>query len=139
MCHEVYLFECDADWREALEATFYPWRNKVHIINKYVSSINDAKNISLDVFFHDRVKPSLVKMDVEGMEMDVLNGARQLLQQKSILELLICTYHNKDDQKELSDRMKGYAYTISYSCGYMTMYWDWLKETLNKSMILDVV
>lgn len=24
LVHEVYLFECDADWREALEATFYP-------------------------------------------------------------------------------------------------------------------
>jgi hypothetical protein len=34
---ELYLFEPDNDWIAALEATFAPWRNKVHIVNSYVS------------------------------------------------------------------------------------------------------
>ena len=34
---EIILFECDVEWIKALEATFKPWKDKVFIINKYVS------------------------------------------------------------------------------------------------------
>ena len=37
----VVLFERNAQWVEALEATFAPWKEKVTIIRKYVSDCDD--------------------------------------------------------------------------------------------------
>jgi hypothetical protein len=34
---ELYLFESDKEWIAPLEATFAPWKNKVHVINNYIS------------------------------------------------------------------------------------------------------
>jgi len=47
---KIYLFECDKKWINALQQTFEPWKEKVIIVNKYVSNINNSKNITLDHF-----------------------------------------------------------------------------------------
>lgn len=39
----------------------------------------DAKAVRLDHFYRDRSRPSLIKIDVEGMELDVLRGTSGLL------------------------------------------------------------
>ena len=43
----AYLFECDEAWIEALEATFAPWNDKIMIVRKYVSDVDDDNNLSL--------------------------------------------------------------------------------------------
>lgn len=52
----AYLFECDESWIEALEATFAPYKEKITIVRKYVSDVNDEDNITLDTFFRDEGK-----------------------------------------------------------------------------------
>ena len=49
------MFEYDSEWREALEATFTPWADKVEIINKYVSDHDDESHIRFDSFFRKKV------------------------------------------------------------------------------------
>lgn len=44
----MYLFESSAMWVQALENTFRPWKDKVNIINKFVSDHTDSDNICLD-------------------------------------------------------------------------------------------
>src|SRR5205085_2663461 len=43
----IYLFEADEQWAEALHATFDPWKDKVRIINKYVSDHESENSVSL--------------------------------------------------------------------------------------------
>lgn len=50
----LYLFECDEGWIEALNLTFSPWKEKVRIINKYVSDNSEGCMIRLDDYFMKR-------------------------------------------------------------------------------------
>jgi hypothetical protein len=47
---KIYLFESDDTWIEALRKTFEPWKNKVIIVNKYISNYTDKNNATLDDF-----------------------------------------------------------------------------------------
>jgi len=51
---KIYLFECNQEWIKALRKTFEPWKEKVVIVNKYISNNNYDKNITLDVFFYKK-------------------------------------------------------------------------------------
>lgn len=121
---ELYLFECDDNWRRALEATFEPWKDKVHIVNKYVSNEKKIDTVSLDEYFQDREAPTLLKLDVEGAEADVLDGAELLLKQRKISDLLVCTYHKHGDAEILAAKLRKWDYSISYSKGYMLFLWE---------------
>lgn len=75
----VYLFEAEESWIGDLEKTFAPWKEKVTIVRKYVSDIDDDNNVRLDSFFNKSIlKPTFIKIDVEGAEMNVLNGCASL-------------------------------------------------------------
>lgn len=115
----LYLFEPDSKWIPALEATYKPWKHKITIINKYVSNYNDENCISLDAFLKD-VKVDFIKMDVEGYERSILEGASQLLQQKQI-KLSICTYHHNEDYDLLQQLLEKYHFQCASSDGYMLL------------------
>lgn len=99
---KVYLFECEEEWIEALEKTFAPWKEKVEIIRKYVSDTDDEQNCTLDTFFKDKPdKPTFIKVDVEGAEMQVLNGMQSLLNTDDI-KIAVCTYHRQNDHEQIT-------------------------------------
>lgn len=111
---KLYLFECEDEWIEALTLTFAPWKDKVEIIKKYVSDTDDEQNITLDTFFKNKAdKPTFIKMDVEGAEMQVLHGMQSLL--NSEVKMVVCTYHRKGDYEEITRfvTQKGMEYTSS--------------------------
>ncbi|MEG2157307.1 MAG: FkbM family methyltransferase [Bacteroidaceae bacterium] len=100
----LYLFEAEEEWNEALRKTFEPWKEKVVIVNKFVSNKNDDKHISLERFFKNEPEPpTIIKMDVEGAEMDVMEGMGHLWNNKN-LKIAVCTYHQQHD----FDRIKEY-------------------------------
>jgi hypothetical protein len=120
---KVYLFEYDNNWIEALEATFRPWKEKVLIVDKYVSSSDNDKYVSLDNFFQDKEPPNLLKLDVEGAENEVIEGAKRLCI-KDVKDLLVCTYHRTGDEQKLSHQLKEMNYKINLSPGYMLFIWE---------------
>lgn len=86
---KIYLFETDKEWIEALQATFIPWNDKTEIINKFVSDKNDEGNISLDKFSACKnVLFDFIKIDVDGAELPLLNGAAKFYRQHILLILL---------------------------------------------------
>jgi len=116
---KVYLFETDKNWIEALNATFSPWKDKVEIINKFVSDKNDEKNVSLDVFFKDKEMFDFLKIDVEGSEEKVLNGCSEILSSNHQLKIALCSYHKPNDEKIFKDYLEKRDFLTSYSQGYM--------------------
>lgn len=120
---EVYLFECEDYWIEALNATFAPWREKVQIIKKYISDTNSIASITLDSFFSKKTTfPLFLKMDIEGAEQSALNGARNMLQKNQDVFLSVCTYHNKNDAYEINVFFKNIGYKTELTEGYL--YWE---------------
>lgn len=108
----IYLFEYDPAWIEALEATFEPWREKVTLVKKFVGDTDDDKNVRLDTFFEDKpIEGLFIKMDIEGAECMALSGARHLFAHAEGLEFAVCTYHRKNDLKDISAFLDGFDCT----------------------------
>lgn len=116
---KVYLFETDQNWIEALEATFSPWIDKVEIINKFVSDRNDENHVSLDEYFNGNLKIDFLKVDVEGAEEKVLQGAAKILSENESLKVALCTYHKPDDAVFFEKYFKDRNFKTSFSNGYM--------------------
>ena len=115
---KAYLFEPNTDWHEPLHATFAPWGDKVEVVPLAVGSRNGGGQVSLDHFFRDRTSPNYIQVDVDGLEQDVLNGARNLLRNSSKLRLSLCTYHKRLDFPQFASQLGTLGYAIKHSPGF---------------------
>jgi len=115
----VVLFERNAQWVEALEATFAPWKEKVTIIRKYVSDCDDTENITIDSFLANKpYVPTFIKIDVEGAEKRVLNGMQKTIQLPE-LKIALCTYHQQKDFVDFSHYLSEAGFKWNASKGVM--------------------
>ncbi len=122
---KIILFEADKEWIEPLNATFEPWKDKVKIVNKFVSNISDSSNIKLDDYLSIQNGMGIfLKIDVEGAESRLLLGCKQILSEQKPLKVAICTYHKQNDEKEFSAILKQHGFKTSHSDGYMLFYYD---------------
>ncbi|MDR2520990.1 MAG: FkbM family methyltransferase [Spirochaetaceae bacterium] len=119
---KIYLFECEETWIEALHKTFEPWKEKVVIVNKYISNKSDGVYITLDDFLNG-TPVHVVKADIEGAEPALLEGAKNTLRQGN-LKLLLCTYHHANDARDIEAILSQNEYQIEYSKGYMIFIYD---------------
>lgn len=113
----LYIFEADPAWKDALEATYAPWKHKVSIFYKLVSDFSDEKHVTLDEIFNYQ-DIDVIKIDVEGMESQVLKGASQLLLRTSP-KMFVCTYHRGQDAHILEKQLSELGFKVNYSQGYM--------------------
>jgi len=116
---KAYIFETNKRWIKALNATFAPWKDKVEIINKFVSDNNDKNNVSLDTFFRNNPGINFIKIDAEGAESSIIKGAENILSRQPNCKVVTCTYHKRDDEVVLYDMLKKMGFTMEYSNGYM--------------------
>lgn len=114
------LIECNEKWQQNLRKTFEPYQSKVQIVAKYVSDKNDETNITLDELLKDVKNPVVLKIDVEGMEDQVLAGAQEVLR-RADTKVAICTYHKPGDDVRFCEYFKNLGYGLEMSEGYMTM------------------
>lgn len=107
---EVYLFEYAEQWVKPLELTFAPYKEKVHIIRKYVSDYVDEQMTTIDTFCKENGIDTVdfIKMDVEGAERNILTGASEMIKAGAIKKMAICTYHRFDDARVLSEMLPDY-------------------------------
>jgi hypothetical protein len=133
---KVYLFECDNDWVEALEATFEPWKDKVEIVQKYVSNINNETNITIDNFLESKdLKNLFIKMDIEGYEMDALEGAKQTFANGEDLDFSIAIYHKETDEQDIKAFLKQYNFDFEQTTGYFYCQLDKNNNGLRRAII----
>lgn len=125
----IYLIEADAGWCEALEATFCNERDKVTILQGYVSDTDQGGSLSLDTVFRDK-RIDFIKMDIEGAEEKALRGAEGLIK-RCVPKMAVCTYHNAEDEKAIRAwlEMEG-PYTVKNSPGYVICQGEWELEHL---------
>jgi Methyltransferase FkbM domain len=115
----VYLFETENVWIKALEATFEPWKEKVKIVKKYVSDVDNENCIKLDTFFKNGEQVNFIKADVEGAEAQVINGASTLIESQKDLRVAVCTYHRQSDAEILDNLLKNKGFKNQFSDKYM--------------------
>lgn len=115
----LYLFEADAEWIEALNETFAPWKDKVTIVNKMVSNINDTEHVSLDVFFEGIAKVNFLKIDVDGAEKVVIEGSEKIISTQKPLQVALCTYHQQEDEKIYKTLLIEKGFQVETSKGFM--------------------
>ena len=115
---KIYLFECETAWSEALERTFEPWKDKVTIVNRYISDCTDNTSITLDEFL-DGSKIDFIKGDIEGAEIKLLAGAKETLAKERNLRIVLCTYHRENDQRDLDRMLKESGFQTEFSKGFM--------------------
>jgi len=120
----LILFETDQEWIEALNATFEPWKDKVLIVNKFVSNLTNSKNTTLDDFILPGEKITLLKIDVDGAESRLLEGCKRILAEQKPLKLAICTYHKQHDEEEFTTVLTQNGFETSHSDGFMLFYYD---------------
>ncbi|MBN1108378.1 MAG: FkbM family methyltransferase [Bacteroidales bacterium] len=137
---KIYLIESDRRWIRALEATFSPWKEKVEIIDKYVSDRDCDNEITLDTLIEQDPSVSFLKIDVDGFERKVLSGLSHTLSQTSHLKIALCTYHGHDDERDFTDLLERRGFSVEPSYGYMIHYYDkklrkpWLRRGLLRAV-----
>ena len=117
---KAYLIEGEQMWIPALNATFSDYQDKVVIINKYVSDSDTENTITLRTALQQEDdKPLFIKMDIEGAEVDVLNGSKDFLANRKNVKMACCTYHHQHDGEEIPRILEDMGYTYDFSDGYM--------------------
>lgn len=119
---KLYIFECNSEWIKALRMTYKDYMDKVEIIPKMLGNRVDENTTTLQAAIPDG-KVDLIKMDIEGAEVDALENAEELLQNNNV-KCAICTYHRKDDAARVEQIFKNNGYQTSFSNGHMIFYID---------------
>ncbi|HEY9117177.1 MAG TPA: FkbM family methyltransferase, partial [Roseivirga sp.] len=116
----IHLFEMDHEWVEALQATFAPWSQKVRIINAFVANSESDNQIKLDTYFEGQARPDFIKIDVEGSELSVLEGANSIIKDAhDDLKIALCTYHRQTDSSTFKKYLEKVNFKVSFSQGLM--------------------
>ena len=100
----IYLFEGAPEWQTPLELTFARWRDKVTIVPKYISDIDEGDFMSLDTFIQEHGlynEKVYIKMDIEGYEEKALQGLRRSIDKIKNLRMAICTYHSQQSKDNI--------------------------------------
>lgn len=131
----VYIFETDSKWIEALNHTFAPWKEKVKIINKFVSDADNDNCVTLEKLFGNS-RIDFIKMDVEGAETKILSSSRKILAQNSSLKLAVCTYHADSDFEEVGNILNSCGYRCCPTDGHMLFIYSRLKPPYFRKVLL---
>lgn len=135
---KIVLFEPDSNWNNALEATFAPWKDKIQIINKFVSDSTLGNAIELgNVIELAANKSVFIKIDTEGCERSVLKGAERIFKSGARLKLAICAYHRQNDESEIGEMLIKLNFKTHFSNGYVLRWYapDFSPPFLRRGVI----
>lgn len=119
----IHLFEPDNEWCRLLKKTFFPYMDHTYIHNLFVGKNDKEQFYSLDSLFINNIGPYVLKVDVEGFELDVLSGAEKILALPDT-RIAIATYHSNNAAKEIKEFLEERHYKTEFSKGYALWKWD---------------
>lgn len=115
----IDAYEGDSKTAQLLRDTISKAKVPVNIFEQYIGIGENTKGNFDDLYEKRRV--TLINMDIEGAEINVLKGARKIIaEQKPVLA--ICAYHRPEDLIELPRLVKECSddyvfYLKKYPCG----------------------
>lgn len=115
---KIYLIEPDINWLEALKHTFADYLDKVVFVNKALSDYIDEDTTTLDEVLNGN-SINILKMDIEGAEVEALNGAEKSISISNRLKCFVCTYHQEYAYDCIVDYFKKHGLRCEHSLGYM--------------------
>lgn len=119
---KIKLFEYNNDWIDPLKRSFDKYKNKVEIIDKFVSAKTTQNHIALDDIPELFQNHLFVKMDVEGSEQAVFEGMKKLIATNYNIRFAVCTYHKQNDATDFEKFFKKHGFKTEFSEGYMLYY-----------------
>ncbi len=122
----IYLVEAEEQWAEALRYTFEPYRDRVTIIRGFIGSEDSDSCTRLDTLFHGK-RIDFMKMDIEGMELDALQGAEKLILDNH-MSLAVCVYHHRADNERIGSWLRERGYRVRNSRGLVVCLGEWELE-----------
>lgn len=143
-CFETNIWNMDFDYIERKKIGDYIqinnkalWDKKETLKftnKKYASTIDNNGDVScvsevLDEYFSSSEPPSLIKLDIEGAEINALNGAKDLIREYKP-KLQIAIYHKPNHFFEIPLLIKELNNNYSeFYVGYHS-YYSWLDRTI---------
>lgn len=121
---KVYLFEYDKEWIEALHATFEPWKDKVVIVDKFVTDKDSESTLNMYNFYNSNPEISFFKVDIEGEEQNFLNACEPIFKTANGIKMAICTYHKQNDERDFTKQLTELGFTVTPSRRYMIFIFD---------------
>lgn len=119
---KIYLVECDSNWINTLKITFKDYMDKIVIVDKMLGNFVDDTHTTIDEICKGE-KINFIKMDIEGAEMDALEGAKETLKNSDNCKLAVCSYHKHNAEQDIREFLEKYGYKTYTSKGYM-----WFKD-----------
>lgn len=136
IAERIFIIEGEKEWLEALEWTFRPYMHKVVIIPKWLGSRDTEDSTTLDSI-NEVAKISFVKMDIEGAELDAINGAKKTFVRNKDMTVLACVYHRSEDAEKIGNTFLKWSYRVEYTKGYMFFpYGQDIKPELRHGLLL---
>lgn len=116
----VIIVESDPEWIIPLKQTFAPYKDKVTIIQKFVSDTDTDTTITLEkILSHIDYRSAFIKMDIEGYELKSLTAAESALRRGKGIKFSIASYHKQHDAEEMKSFFDNIGYYSELSNGYM--------------------
>lgn len=133
----IYLIETDKGWIEALSHTFSEYSEKIIILNKFISDYTYFDTETLDNLIKEEV--DFIKMDIEGAEIEAINGAQKLLHRSQKVKCAICVYHKDNDERCIRELVTLLGLNCTAVRGYMYYPIDmrqiYISPTLRKGVV----
>jgi hypothetical protein len=109
---DVLSFECELSGIRSMELTFKRNDLPIRAVQAFVGSPNNAQStMSVDEAAQTLFSPDFLKIDVEGGEADVLEGAREVLRNKR--PSMIIEVHGVPAEKACLERLATHNYSVA--------------------------
>lgn len=132
----LILIEPQKDWTLLYDKTFE--KMEINVCNKFLSAEDNEYCTTLDSLLGEYIektgKKILIKMDIEGAEIDALNGAKKILNSNNNITLVICAYHHAKDSEVIIDILNRHGYLTKSSKRNMFFRPENEENTVNPSI-----
>lgn len=126
-CKRIFLIEPDKMWLKSLNKTFEDYKDKVTIIDKFVSDETNEYNITIDELLKEYTSEEkvFIKADIEGFESKMILGAKKSINRFNNIKISACLYHNDADLDKIENQFKNdKRFKLRVNNGYILYIYD---------------